>query len=126
MYLQCITMLPATENIEVIWKSWLTSDSQGSTINDCKWWVLPEEGPFFLGKGLPIFFSQRAASKIFFPWGVPLKIFFPGECLSNFFSWRVPLKMYFFPGECLSKFIFPGEGPQLFFSRFPPAPPPDH
>ena len=95
---------------------------------------------FFLQMGLQIFFSsQRTASKIIFSWRVPLKIyfflesasqnvFFLRESLSKFiFSWRVPLKINFFPESSSQNLFFPGEGPlKLFFSRFPPAPPPDH
>ena len=52
------------------------------------------------------FFSLGKASQ---------KIFFLGEA-SQFFSWRVPLKIYFYLEKNL----------QIFFSRFPPAPPPNH
>ncbi len=42
---------------------------------------------FFPAEGSAKFFSQRTASKFFFP----------GDCLSEFiFSWRVPLRIYFF------------------------------
>ncbi len=49
---------------------------------------------FFLGKGLPnLFFSEESP-----------KLYFPAKCLVKFiFSWRVPLKMYFFleKGMCV-------------------------
>ncbi len=51
---------------------------------------------FFLQKGLQIVFPQSRVLKI--SWRVPLKFFFPGECLS-----------IFFPGECLSIFFLWGE-----------------
>ncbi len=56
-----------------------------------------------------------------------MNLFFPGN----------PFHIIFFPRQGLSKFPFflesasqnsfcPGGGPPNFFSRFPPAPPPDH
>ena len=70
--------------------------------------------------------------------GRPLMIWGGGGNFRNEFIFSqepLPYKFSFlgkasqknFPGECLSRFIFPGEYlPKLFFSRFPPAPPPDH
>ncbi len=102
---------------------------KGMTIND-----LGAEEIFEMN----LFFPGNLFRINIFPWQGLSNCFFPGECLSKFiFSWRVPLKIYFFPGECLSKFFSPGEclskfmffwrrASKIFFSRFPPAPAPDH
>ena len=91
--------------------------AKGMTINDRGAEEILEINLFFPGNPFRI---------IFFPLQGLSKIFFLGKASQNFFfSCRGVFKIFlksasqnlFFPGECLSKF---------FFSRFPPAPLPDH
>ncbi len=112
---------------------------KGSTINDLagarrknrKWiyffrWNTFWEW-FFPGEGLLRFFFREAFWNLFFPGG-GFDFFFPYMSQSKncpiFFSlMKIFLDLYF-PGEGLLRFIFSGEGPPIFFFRFPPGPPP--
>ena len=73
---------------------------------------------FFPQRGLSNFFFLESASQIFFSWKVPLKIYFFLESASQ---------NLFFPREYLSKFIFSRRrASEIIFFSISSGPTPDH